>query len=143
MLCATPVFQADVEIHCPLTADGIARQPGQEEPGASRVLVELGAEFALQPGFLFPRFDRPGDESNNQSQQTAPVALRQRCTCNSEQHTGIDRVAKACIGPGTNERMTSADGNRRAPICTKVGTRPYGQRDSARRQDGPDPDTGL
>jgi hypothetical protein len=123
----------------------IARQSGQEEPGASRVLVELGAEFALQPGFLFPRFDRPSDESNDQSQQTPPVAFRQRCTSNSEQQTGIDRVAKARIGPGTNtnERMTSADGNRRAPICTTVGTRPDGQRDSARRQDDPDPNPGL
>ena len=43
----------------------------------------------------------------------------------------------------TNERMTSENGNRRAPICTKVGTRPDGQRDSARRQDDPDPGPGL
>ena len=135
-------LQADVEVHCALTADGIACQPGQEEPGAPRVLVESSPEFASQPDFLFPRFDRPSDESNDQSQQTPPVALSQRCTCNSEQHAGIDRVAKARIGPGTNERMTSADGNRRAPICTKVGTRPDGQRDSARRQDDPDPDQG-
>src|SRR2546421_2994926 len=45
-----------VEVHCGLAAGGTACQPGQEEPGASRVLVELDAEFALQPGFLFPGF---------------------------------------------------------------------------------------
>ena len=143
--CATrdKRLPANIEVHCGLAAAGTACQPGQEEPGASRVLVELDAEFALQPGFLFPRFDRPCDDSNDQSQQSPPVALRQDCTCNSEQHTGIDRVAKARIGPRTNERMTSADCDRGAPICPKVGTRPDGQRDSARRQDDANPDPGL
>jgi|SRR2546421_1990272 len=32
-----------VEVHCGLAAGGTACQPGQEEPGASRVLVELDA----------------------------------------------------------------------------------------------------
>ena len=40
-----------------LAAHGMACQSGQEEPGALSVLVEFGAEFAPQPGFLFLRFD--------------------------------------------------------------------------------------
>ena len=117
----------------------LTRQPWQKESSTLGVFFELSAELVSQPRFLLPCFDRPNDESNRQSQQSAPFALRQRCTCNSEEQTRVDRMAQARIGPGANERMTGADRDRRAPICAKVRTRPDGQRHPTGRYTDPNP----
>ena len=86
-------------------------------------------------------YNRPCDESNDQGQQTPPVALRQRCTCNSEQQTQKDRLGFGEAGPTvgvSNGRHSGIAHGASGPVA-RLGTNDLeGRRQGDRRWAGAD-----
>src|SRR5271155_2287511 len=101
----------------------------QQEARLPAMLFECLPELRGKKGLLFPRLPCRSKQGHRKPPQHAVPVHHQPCAHERQQHTRINRMADARVGPRPDELVLGNNRDARAPVLPDVMPRPHRKRD--------------